>query len=552
MSQFQWSTPPSRVVRRGDVELLTFETEETVDRLDKLYQETAALTPEPGALTTLYFRSDADGSVQPYAVWLPKGFERSRRYPLVAQLHGLSFQETAAGHRPNFRGLRAETWIDPDIPAIYVQCFGRPSSFYIGIGEADVLQTIAEAARRFPVDPERVYLMGHSMGGAGSYTVGLHYPDRFGALSLADAAMGGRLAPPADLPAWMRPQSDLYLPSKLYPNARNLDVFFKNAGAGIQGRSTEFTDGIVAEGGFSTAESFPGVPHDMTVAFPYAAFVRQLIQHPIRRDPPEVKLYTTTLRYNRAYWVTVDRLAVHNVDSLVVAACSDRKAVRVTTKNIDALTLRLADAPLDKGSAPAVTVDGQNVEVGAAAPELRLSRREGKWRAGAPADSEKPKRHGVQGPVGDAFLSRFLAVYGEGDRDLAIAELDAARNPPGPLILHGEFPMKAAAKVTAEDIRTANLILFGTPKSNPLLARIAGSLPRELMREEARGVFVYPNPLNPSRYVVVWSAKVLSSPDHGLRAGWTMPLALLPDYIEVRDGKIVSGGHFDSDWRLKK
>jgi len=25
---------------------------------------------------------------------------------------------------------------------------------------------------------------------------------------------------------------------------------------------------------------------------------------------------------------------------------------------------------------------------------------------------------------------------------------------------------------------------------------------------------------------------------------------LLPDYIEARDGKIVSGGHFDSDWNL--
>jgi len=29
-----------------------------------------------------------------------------------------------------------------------------------------------------------------------------------------------------------------------------------------------------------------------------------------------------------------------------------------------------------------------------------------------------------------------------------------------------------------------------------------------------------------------------------------MPLSLLPDHVRVKDGKIVSGGHFDSDWKL--
>jgi hypothetical protein len=161
------------------------------------------------------------------------------------------------------------------------------------------------------------------------------------------------------------------------------------------------------------------------------------------------------------------------------------------------------------------------------------------------------KRHGLQGPVDDAFNSRFLAVYGEGDRELAIAELDALRNPPGPLTIHGDFPMKAAARVTRQDVENSNLILFGTPESNPVLKRISASLPAALMRSSdgARSVFVYPNPENPSRYVVVWQAKVLSSADETLRYGWIMPLCLLPDYVWVKDGKIVSGGHFDSDWK---
>jgi hypothetical protein len=145
-------------------------------------------------------------------------------------------------------------------------------------------------------------------------------------------------------------------------------------------------------------------------------------------------------------------------------------------------------------------------------------------------------------------------VYGETDRDLAIAELDAIRNPPGPLTIHGDFPMKEASKLTRADIETSNLILFGTPETNPVLKRLAQSLPSPPAGESggALPVFIYPNPENPSRYVVVWSARLLSAPDHGIRAAWIMPLNLLPDYVLVKDGKVVRGGHFDNGWELRR
>src|SRR5512139_2687279 len=110
------------------------------------------------------------------------------------------------------------------------------------MGEEDVLETMEEVQRRFSVDADRVYMMGHSMGGAGSYTVGLHYPDLFGAVMPLDAAMGNRLAPPAATPEWMRPQVAVQAVANLYRNARNTDVFFKHAGVGIQGSSIEFSD----------------------------------------------------------------------------------------------------------------------------------------------------------------------------------------------------------------------------------------------------------------------------------------------------------------------
>jgi pimeloyl-ACP methyl ester carboxylesterase len=541
---------PSRVLTRGDLEILTFESEASYDRLQELYRSTRDLAPPPGQMTALYLRSGTDGSVQPYAVRLPTGYSPERRYPLVVQLHGLNFNEVLFGSRERWAGMNGPAWIQPDLPVVYAHAFGRPSAFYRGMGEQDVLEVIDEALRRFPIDPDRVFLMGHSMGGSGTLTIGLHYPDRFGALMPTDAAIGSRVgAGPAAPPEWMQSQIAIHSPERLHANARNLDVFFKNAGAGIQGKSTDFADGIVAEGGFATTESFPGMPHNFSDRYPYANFVTELAHHPINRHPAEVRFFTTTLRYHRAYWATIDRLARHNAPSRLVATAAED--VKVTTTNIAALTLRLADVPAARGGAARrLIVDGVEVLRGAPPPEVHLTRQSGAWQVGEWNAPARTKRHGLQGPIDDAFNSRFLAVYGEGDRDLAIAELDAIRNPPGPLDLHGDFPMKPAARVTPRDVADNNLILFGTPQSNAVLRRIAASLPGALLagREGGRSIFVYPNPESPARYVVVWQAKLLSSVDPALRYAWILPLSLLPDYVWVKDGRILAGGHFDSDW----
>ena len=57
-------------------------------------------------------------------------------------------------------------------------------------------------------------------------------------------------------------------------------------------------------------------------------------------------------------------------------------------------------------------------------------------------------------------------------------------------------------------------------------------------------------PENLERRVVVWSAKLLTEPGNDLRAGWIMRISPLPDYARVKDGKVISGGHFNSDWKF--
>jgi predicted peptidase len=57
--------------------------------------------------------------------------------------------------------------------------------------EKDTMAVLAMIRKEFNVDDRRIYLMGHSMGGAGTYYLGSKYPNIWAALApIAPAAMG--------------------------------------------------------------------------------------------------------------------------------------------------------------------------------------------------------------------------------------------------------------------------------------------------------------------------------------------------------------------------
>ncbi|HZM59242.1 MAG TPA: prolyl oligopeptidase family serine peptidase [Vicinamibacterales bacterium] len=59
------------------------------------------------------------------------------------------------------------------------------------LSEKDTLEVVDLVRKEFKVDEKRTYLMGHSMGGAGTYYLAVKYPDRWAAIAvLAPAAFG--------------------------------------------------------------------------------------------------------------------------------------------------------------------------------------------------------------------------------------------------------------------------------------------------------------------------------------------------------------------------
>ena len=127
------------------------------------------------------YRSTVDGELQPYRVYVPANYDPAKSYPLVVALHGMGGDEgsffTAYSNGIIKREAEARGYI--------IVCpKGRaPASMYLGSAERDVIDVIGEMKRDFTIDPDRIYLMGHSMGGYGTWSVAANHPDLFAALA---------------------------------------------------------------------------------------------------------------------------------------------------------------------------------------------------------------------------------------------------------------------------------------------------------------------------------------------------------------------------------
>ena len=130
--------------------------------------------------------------------------------------------------------------------------------------------------------------------------------------------------------------------------------------------------------------------------------------------------------------------------------------------------------------------------------------------------------------------------------------------------LRADVRIKDDRAVTKDDIASHNLILFGDPGSNSIIAQIAAKLPIRWNRESVIAgdqkfsaadhvpVLVYPNPLNPKRYVVLNSGHTFHEDE--FRGTNALLFPRLGDYAIIRlagQREVVSAGLFGEKWELK-
>jgi predicted esterase len=534
-------------------------------RCDSLAKGARPWATRPGR-TLRGFVSAIDGSVQPYGVVLPAGFNPESRTPvrLDVVLHGrgpteVTFLSQMEPTGPN--GAPA-----PEQPFMELHPFGRGNNGWRWAGESDVFEALAAVQKQFPVDPDRTILRGFSMGGHGAWHIGVHHPCRWAAVSpgagFSDTRRYRTSKDP--IPEYQERAWHIYDAVDYALNAFNTPFI---------GYGGEDDPQLQAALNMKEAMTKEGLDLNLIVGpktghayHPESLqeIMRQLATHTRSTAPKQVRLTTWTLKYNHCRWVTIDALREH-YRRATVSAESAPEQVTVRTENVTALTLDPLPLP-----AARLVVDGQPLDVSPTRAVHLVARGGGRWRVTSRhRPTGRGKQHGLQGPIDDAFTGKFLVVRGTGTpwnpSAQAYADETLRRfHEDWRFGFRGELPEKDDRDVRPEDYAGANLVLFGDPGSNPLLARIASRLPIAWTRTGLRvgdrtygpdhvPVLIYPNPLNPQRYVVINSGHTFTRQDPLASNVYLYPH--LPDWAVLKltaaQPEVAAEGYFDEAWRLR-
>lgn len=525
------------------------------------------------------YRSSIDDSPQPYGVEIPDDLPESG-VPLYVFLHGRGDKETDLHFIANRLAKKGQ--IHPP-GAIVMHPFGRQCIGWKSAGEIDVLEAVDDLCKRFPIDRSRIVLMGFSMGGAGVWHIAAHYPNHWVAASpgagFAETARYQNLTPEKYPPLYEQRLWGAYDVPDYVRNLFNLPVIAYSGEKDKQIQAARvMEEAYKAEGQELTHLIGPGVEHKYEPAT-LAELLKRLeamASGGKDRSPKQADLQTRTLRYPSSGWLTATGLDEHWQDSRISAKVTET-GVEITTKNVRSFAI--------EGSAPIVgsvaTVDGQEVELrsdgNAETPVGRFAKIDGQWKEtsnGRQTVSRLEKVPALQGPIDDAFLSRFIVVLPEGKSsnetlqpwiDFEIAhflERWKATFRGEPIVVKGN-------ELTPEQMKSANLILWGDPASSRAIAKVVEKLPMEwnastvaigASKFDAKThapALIYPNPFAPGRYVVINSGPTFreahdktNSQQNPKLPDWAI-FDLTTSPSGTAAGKVVAADFFDEFWQPK-
>ena len=512
----------------------------------------------------LTFFSRVDDTDQPYALYLPEDFNASKEYPLVISLHG-----AGSNHRLNLRRVFGKSnapgendveasryfpeWENEDY--IVASPYARGTMGYRSVAEEDVMDVLADVKRRFPIDENRTYLTGLSMGGGGTLWIGLTRPDIWAAIApVCPAPPEGTLA--------------------LAPNALNIPVHLFQGAADpvVNPDDVRRWAKRLEELGTNVAYTeYPGVGHNSWEnAYADSQIFDWFDQY--RRDPhpDRVRFTTRRYKYDSAYWVRLDALTPGTL-ARIDAEFTAPNQVEVTTANLDGFMLYLAGHPrVTMGRPMTVHIDGQPLRV-QAADSLSFSRREDGWVTREYEAPPRAKRPGAEGPMSEAIASRHVYVYGTGgdpsEEELARRQARAVKAATwsvyrGPFWRRVKvFPRVVADEdVRASDLKTSNLVLFGTQQTNSLIERFSDRLPFRFKGSPNEYGLAYVFPVG-GRYVLVSSGlpwwqvggatDEIPSPPFAMQVP-ALELLEMQDYLLFRGAanNVVAEGRFNRSWRI--
>ena len=284
------------------------------------------------------FTSAVDGSAQPLGLVLPEGWATSKKpLPLYVWLHGRGDKSTDLHFICERLDKNGE--VVPE-GAIVVHPFGRQCVGYKSAGETDVMEAIDFVCKNYPVDKDRVVLMGFSMGGAGAWHLAAHYTDRFVAVSpgagFADTSRYQNLKPENFPPKYEQTLWSVYDVPGYTRNLFNIPVVAYSGELDKQMQAALLMEeAFKAEGQKLTHLIGPGMGHKY-----HPDTLKEILQRMAdaqkaakKSEPNQLWLQTRHLRYSKRDWITVDGMEVPYEDTRVDAK-REGENWTITTKNV--------------------------------------------------------------------------------------------------------------------------------------------------------------------------------------------------------------------------
>lgn len=448
-------------------------------------QELKLKVCSPSSCHRKTFLSAIDGSVQYYG-FTPGTLSEDTRPALFLSLHGAGVE--AIG--------QARCYAAKDWGHVVAPTNRRPYGFdWEDWGRLDALEVLELALRACDVDPGRVYLTGHSMGGHGTWQIGVTYPDRFAAIGPSAgwisfwsyAGSKQRLENKTPVEELLTRASS---PSDTLALSRN---FLHH---GIYVLHGDKDDNVPVEqartmrkhlSGFHADFAYyerPGAGHwwgnrccDWPPLFGFFEHHRA----PDIAAVNHVEFYTANPGISsRSRWASIEAQEKHlALSSIDINWDGKKRTFSGTTSNVARLLLDVE--PFEAGENVTITLDGQELGVvptPAGVRQIRLERRKGAWRLGPAASDANLKGPHRYGTFKDAFRHRVMFVYGtrgtaeenawayakarfdgetfryraNGSIDLiADRDLEAHAEPDRGVILYGHAEMNSAWSALLED-----------------------------------------------------------------------------------------------------
>jgi pimeloyl-ACP methyl ester carboxylesterase len=584
--------------------------QEGTERAHQLQDGKAPWTTATGLVVRGYV-SKIDGSVQPYGLVVPASFQANtpHKFRLDLWWHGRGEKLTELSFITG-RERSVGDFAPPN--AFVLHPYGRYCNANKFAGEVDTFEAMEHVRKNYPIDENRIVARGFSMGGAACWQFAAHYPGVWCA-----AAPGAGFSETADFLKVFQNETvqptdyektlwHWYDATDYAANFFNLPVVAYSGEIDRQKQAADMMAKAMEKEGITLTHIIgPKTAHAYEPRAKREVSERIDAIAAVGKDPlpGHVAFTTFTLRYNKSFWVTVEGLGRHWERARIYAHIEKNQQANTTNpggfggpapmtspvipphisvyaENVTAFTLAVPPGlcPLELNRRVTVRINGQTIEGPPVMSDRSWTahfRHDGKtWHLVDSLDGGTlAKRPGLQGPIDDAFMDRFLMVRPTGQSsnekvgawvkgEMAHA-LDHWRRQ-----FRGDAPVKDDTAVTDEDIASSNLVLWGDPSSNKVLARIADKLP---VRWDANGVtaagtsyeaahhvpvLIYPNPLNPKKYVVLNSGFTFREYDY-LNNARQVPK--LPDYavLDVNTppdsrypGRVVTAGFFSERWEL--